>query len=198
MALDHLENAGRQARFEIGFLELGGGERRQAGRLEDHRVAEGERGSRLPARDLQRVIPGADAGDDSERLAARITESLRAEVDVLAGRALCESGEILEAFRAGDDVDDARFLNRLAGIARLERGQFIVAGAQDLGGTPQYSRALRRPHRRPAGLGLAGSQHRRIDFLRASDVYVTEQLAGGGIQRGQAPAHGRGNPGMGP
>ena len=60
------------------------------GRLEDHRVAAGERGRRLPAGDLQRIVPGTDAGDNAERLAARVAEGRRAQIDVLAGCALRE------------------------------------------------------------------------------------------------------------
>ncbi len=131
VALHDLEEPGRQARLAVGLLELDGRERREARGLEDHRVAEGERGRRLPAGDLQRIVPGADAGGDAERLAARVAEGRGPEVDVLAGRALRERREVLEALRAGDHVDDARFLDGLAGVAGLELGELVVARAQE-------------------------------------------------------------------
>src|ERR687898_1920958 len=137
MALRQLEDAARHAGFEIDLLELDRGERREARRLEDHGIAEGERRCRLPAGDLQRIVPGADAGDDAEWFAPRVTPGLWAEVDVLAGRTLRERGEVFDALRAGDDVDDARFLDWLAGVAGFERCQLVVAGTQDLGGAAQ-------------------------------------------------------------
>ena len=148
----------------IDLLELDGGERREARRLEDHRIAEGERRRRLPAGDLQRIVPGADAGDDAERLAARVAEGLRAEIDVFACRALCQGGEVLNALGAGDDVDDARLLDRLAGIAGFERREFVVARAQDLGCAAQDAGALAACERSPGGLRLARRTDGGLDF----------------------------------
>ena len=182
MALHHLEDAGRQAGFAIGFLELDGGERREARGLEDHRVAEGERGGRFPAGDLQRIVPGTDAGDHAERLAARVTESLRAKVDVLAGRALCEGGKVLDALGTRDDIDDPRLLDRLAGVARLERRELVVARAQDLGSAAQDAGALGPGERRPGRLGGARRTDSRFDLRGAGDRDVAEPLAGRGIE----------------
>ncbi len=192
MAVHHLENAGRQAGLAIDLLELDGGKRREARGLEDHRVAEGERGSRLPAGDLQRVVPGADAGDDADGLPARVAEGLWAEVDVFARRALRERGEILEALGARDDVDDPGFLDRLAGVAGLERRQRVVALAQEFGCTAQDPGAFRPRERGPGGLRLSREADHGLDFLGAGHRDVAEALAGRGIEGDQAIA-GRGH-----
>ncbi len=65
-ALHDVEDAVRQAGFGHDVGELDRGERRQLGRLEDHRVAAGKGRRRLPAGDLERIVPGADAGDDAK------------------------------------------------------------------------------------------------------------------------------------
>ena len=132
--MNDLENSERNACLAVGLFELDGRQRSEAWRLEDHRVAERERGRGLPAGDLQRVVPGADAGNDAERFAARVAEGLRSEVDVLAGSALRERREVLDAFGTRDHVDDTRLLDGLAGIAGFECRQLVVARAQDLCG----------------------------------------------------------------
>ena len=183
VALHDLEEPARKPRLAVDLLELDGGEGREARRLEDHRVAEGERGRRLPAGDLQRVVPGADAGRDADRLAARVAERGGAEVDVLAGRALRERGEVLEALGAGDHVDDARFLDRLAGIAGLERRELVVPGAQDLGGAAQDAGALGARQRGPGGLRRARRRDRGLDLGGAGHRKLRQLFAGRGIGR---------------
>ena len=74
---------------------------------------------------------------------------------MLAGRALREAGEVLEAFGARDHVDDAGFLDRLAGVAGLELGELVVARAQDVGGAAQDAGAFRPGQRGPRGLRRA-------------------------------------------
>ena len=130
-AVDDVEDAVGQAGFGEDLGELDRAERRQLRRLEDHGVAAGERRRRLPAGDLQRVVPGADAGDDAERLAPRVAEGRRPEVDVLAGKARGDAGEIVEAVGAGEHVDGRGLLDRLAGVAGLEKRQLRVPLAED-------------------------------------------------------------------
>ena len=75
--LHHLEHARRQAGLEENFLQLDGRERRQLGGFENHGIAAGERRRRLPAGNLQRIIPSADAGYHAQRFAPRVAEGLR-------------------------------------------------------------------------------------------------------------------------
>ena len=77
---------------------------------------------------MDRVIPCPDAGNDAKGLAARVTESRRAEIDVLAGYGGGYTRVVLEAVRAGEDINGACFLYRLTGIARFKRSDLRVSG----------------------------------------------------------------------
>ena len=129
------------------LFQLHGREGRELRGFEDHGVAAGQGWRGFPAGDLQRVVPGADAGDHAQGFAARVAEGLRAEIDVLAAQGLREAGEILQAIRAGQHVHDQGFLDGLAGIARFELGEFSIARAQD---------------RAPRGAGCAARSAPRI------------------------------------
>ncbi len=101
--------------------------------------------------------------------------------------ALCASaGEVLEALGAGDHVDDARLLDRLAGVAGLERGELVVALAQDLRGLTQDACALGAGERRPLRLRLARGQHRRLHFRRTGNRHVAEAFTSRGIEGNEA------------
>ncbi len=195
-ALHHLEHARRQSGLDQDLLELHGGERGEFRRLEDHGIAAGQCGRRLPAGDLQRVVPCADAGDHAERLAARVAEGLRAEIDVLAAQGLRKARKIFEAIRAGNHVHDQRLLDGLAGIARFELGKLLIARAQQLGGAAQHARALRARHRSPSDLAVLRRTHRGVDLRRTRSAHVAEHLSGRRIDGSEALA-GRGNGGAG-
>jgi len=74
--LYHLKHAGRRPGLQQDLLQFDGGERRQFGGLEYHGIAAGERRRGFPAGDLQRIVPGADAGDHAERFTPRVAEGL--------------------------------------------------------------------------------------------------------------------------
>ena len=82
VAGDDLQHARRQHLLRE-LDEAEEGERRLLGRLQDLDVARRERGPHLPDRHHQRVVPGADARDDPERLAP---DHGRVAGDVLARR----------------------------------------------------------------------------------------------------------------
>src|SRR5207253_5167049 len=142
-ALRHLEYPLGQSRSRKHLLKLDGRERSEFGGLEDHGVAARERRSGFPAGDLQRVVPGADAGDHPERLAARVAEGLWPQIDVLAGDCRSQPGVIFQALRTREHIDRARLLDRLAGVAGLEHGEFLVALAQHARRALQHAPALR-------------------------------------------------------
>ena len=106
--------------------ELGqpqGRERRELGRLEHDGVPAGERRAELPARDIEREVPGHDQPDDAERLveggcdAARDGNRVPA---VLVDRA----GVVVEDL--GDHADlAARADDRLADVLRLDAGELL-------------------------------------------------------------------------
>ena len=172
----------RHAGLEQDLLELDGGERRQFGRLENHGVAAGERRRGLPAGDLQRIVPGADAGDHAQRLAPRVAERLRPEIDVLAGEALRETGEIFEAIGAGDDVDDAGLLDGLAGIARLELGEFLDCATRSRSAARRSTRPRSAPViARPAALRRCAARTAALTSVGAGGTRLAQHFAGCGI-----------------
>ena len=185
VALHDVEGAVGQPGLLERLGEVGGGEGRQLGRLEDHRVAAGECRGRLPAGDLDRVVPGADPGDHAEGLAPRIAERRGAEVDMLAGQRRGNSGEIVEAIRPRQDVDRDRLLDRLAGVARLGLGDLLVARAQNIRGLPEDAAALGsrrpRPRREPRPGGVDGP----IDRGRVGLDDLAQDLAGRGVDGGE-------------
>ena len=156
-----------------------GGERRQLGRLEDHGVAAGERRRRLPAGDLERVVPGADAGDDAERLAPRIAEGGRAEIDVLAGERRGEAGEILEAVGAGEHVDGEVSWIGLPVSRISRRASSSLRCAQEVGDAPAgCGRAPRRSSPPRSACAGFGGRDGLLDLGLAGDLDLGEHLAG--------------------
>jgi hypothetical protein len=185
-ALDHVEDAGRQAGLGEDRAELQRAERGQIGGLEDQRVAAGERRRGLPAGDLRGVVPGADAGADAERLASGVDE-VAAEVDRLSGEPGGEGREPFERVRPRGPVGDQRLGERLAGVERLEFGERAAAGADQVGGAAQDAGPGGGRRRRPDGeAGLGGLDRLRDDRGRRL-VQPGDALAGrrlGDVERG--------------
>src|SRR5262249_50457379 len=82
ISLHYLEHSFPHARLAIDLTELHRRKWCELGGLEDHGIAAGKRRGRLPTSDLQRIVPGADSRNDAERLAARVAERLRPEIEV--------------------------------------------------------------------------------------------------------------------
>src|SRR5581483_11004368 len=82
--LQDLEHTFRQPRFAQHLAQTDRGQRREVRWLEKHGVTTGERRGSFPTRDLQRIVPGANAGDHSQGLAPGITKRLRTQIQVLA------------------------------------------------------------------------------------------------------------------
>ena len=131
LAEHDVEEPRRRAGLLDDLRELDRRDRRQLARLEDHGIAGGERRRGLPAGDLDRIVPGADAGADAERLAPRIGEGAVAERHVLAMHDLRQPGEELEAIGGRADIGLRRLLDRLAGVEHFEPRQLLLALAQD-------------------------------------------------------------------
>ena len=149
-ALHDVERSDRQPRLGEDLGERQRRERRDLGRLEDHRVARSECRRRLPAGDLDRVVPGTDPDAHAQRLATGVGErSARcpAEVDVLAGGGGRERAEVLETVGARRGIGDERLLERLAGVERLEHRQLTIAGSDQIGGAMQDRDPARRRER---------------------------------------------------
>ena len=116
---------------------------------------------------LDRIVPGADADADAERLAPRIGEGA-AEIDVVAIVARDRAAEIFERVGGRGGVGDQRLLDRLAGVERLEPRQLGVARAQDVGGAAQDAAALDRLQPRPGRLRCARCFDGEFDDVLAS------------------------------
>ena len=121
---DDVERARGQARVRG---ELATRKQRQArvlGRLDDARVARGERAADRAAEDLHRIVPRNDVAGDAVRLAPRqhgvaVGVGNRLAVQLVAGAAV-----ELEVAGAAPRVG-ARLLQRLAAVARLEQRELV-------------------------------------------------------------------------
>src|SRR5699024_6288012 len=130
----------------------------------------------LPARDLDGVIPGADADADAERLAARVDEII-AELDVLARDRGGDAAEIFERVRPARRIGDQRLLQRLARVERFELREFAIARAHEVGGAAQDAAALGAGHGGPLALRPLGRLERAVDQRRRRLVQPRDDLA---------------------
>ena len=105
VAVDDVEDAGRQAGLD---QQLGQHQRHAGvalGRLQDEGVAAGDGGRELPHRDHGREVERRDAGDDAERLAHRIDVDAGAgAVGVLALHQMRDAAGELDHLEAALDV----------------------------------------------------------------------------------------------
>src|SRR5690606_33413036 len=110
---------------------------------------------RFPAGSLDRIVPCADADADAERLTARVGEGA-AEIDMVAIVASDRTAEVFERVGSRGRIGNQRLLDCLAGVEGFQSGQFVVAGAQYVGGAPQDAAALDGLQARPGGLRFTG------------------------------------------
>ena len=157
-------------------------ERRVLGRLDHDGVPGGERGSDLPGRHVQRVVPGGDQPGDADRLAA---QDAREPLHVLAGGQPAEDpgarGE--EPELVGDDRDLLGHRERedLAHVLRLEAPE-LVGVLLDQVGHPQQGSAPLPGRGVGPGLvvGLPGGGDRSVDVGRGRLRDLGDHVAVGG------------------
>ncbi len=147
--LNNVEDPGRQPGLRVYLSEFQGRERRLLGRFENHRIAAGQRRSGFPHGDLDRVVPGADAGTNTDGFPSQQGKSGRRQIHVFAAEHLCKRGKILDDFGAGNDIDDAGFRDGFTRIERFELGQFRISLPQQGGCTAQYFATLGGRRSRP-------------------------------------------------
>ena len=165
LAGDHVEHAGRE---DVGrdLGELQRGERRELGRLEDERVAGGQRRAELPRRHVERVVPRGDADGHAERVAA---QERGVVLDVVAaGLGLQGAGRAGEEPHVVDgevelELDDR---HRLADVGHLERLELVEVGLDRVGQGEQLLGPLARRGLAPGLEGVVGPRrppprHRR-------------------------------------
>ena len=162
--------------------ELEVGERAHRGRLEDHHVAGGEGGTRLPRRHEHRVVPRRDAHGDADGLADHHAHGLARYLERLAVLVLDHAGVELEGVRRVEHVH-ARLLEELAHLQALEAREVLGALAEERRGSVQHLGALHGLHLRPRTVveGLAGGADRRLGVLHAGLGYVRDHFFRRGI-----------------
>ena len=145
---DDVDHACGEADLGSELREPQRGERRRRVRLEHDRAAGGKRGSELPRRHRQRVVPRHDLSRDADRLLQRVEEE-RAADRVRA------AGDRRDARRVEAEVLDGLVelrldgRDRLADVARLELGEVLAVGDDRVGKRVQKSRALGRRRLQP-------------------------------------------------
>ena len=155
-ALHHVEHARRHARFGKDFRQLHRTHGGFLGWLEDHGVTAGQGRRGFPAGDLDRVVPGANAGTDAQGLPAGVVK-ITAQVLLVTFDGGCQAGKELNRIGTGDHIHGFCFLPGLASIAHLCGSQFIITLSQKRNRPKQNPAALDGSHGRPLGKTGAGT-----------------------------------------
>ena len=135
VAVDDVEDAGRQAGLDEQFGNAQRHARIALGRLQDEGVAAGDRRRDLPQRDHGREVERGDAGDDAERLAHRIDVDAGAgAVGELALHHVRRADADLDHFQAALDVA-LGVGDGLAVLARQDFGQLVIVALRPVRGT---------------------------------------------------------------
>lgn len=175
-AVDDVEHAVGDAGLAVDVGEVLGVERGELARLVDHAVAGGEARGRLPQRDLDGVVPGADAGADAEGLLGRDDGGGGPEPERLPVQAAARDQvrEVLEHVGARDDVDGGRLGERLPRVEGLDARQGVVVAAQERHRLLEDSGPLYRRGAGPRGEGGLRRLHRRFDGGRGRRVDLAD------------------------
>ena len=158
---DDVEDAVRQAGFGRELREAQGGQRRLGRRLEHDRVAGREGGAELPGGDDQRVVPGHDRGDHPDRLAGDEREGIGPGRADLAVDLVDRLGVPLDGLGGGGDVDREGVADRLPDVERLQQGQLVAVGPDEVGELQQDALAVRGRLIGPAA--VVEGRSRRLD-----------------------------------
>ena len=177
VAGDDVEDAGGEdVGGELGEAQRG--ERRLLRRLEDHRVAGGQRRADLPDRHHQRVVPRRDRGDDAHRLAAGergvAGEVLAGGLALHAARGAGEEAQVVDQERdlaLGEPV-------RLADVRGLEEGELVGVRLDPVGELQQHPGALAGGAVEPALEGVMRGVDGALDVLGAAHRHLRQDLLG--------------------
>ena len=126
-------------------------QRRELRRLEDDRVAGGQRGSELPRLEHERRVPRRDEPGDADRLAVDVVELAAGHLEGVVRLGDDQVGEEPEVLGRAAGLAE-RLGDRQAGVEALELGEPGVARLDDVGDAVQDPRALARQHPRPRAL----------------------------------------------
>ncbi len=192
VAVDDVEDAGRQACLDHQFGQADRHGRITLGRLQDEGVAAGDRRGEHPHRDHGREVERRDAGADADGLADRV------HVDAGAGT----FGELalLQMRNADDEFADFQaaheialgVFDRLAVLAREDLGQLVHVGVEKFDELHEHAGAALRVGGCPLrlrGLGagdgsaefrVACQRHGALHFARCRVEDVARAPAGAG------------------
>ena len=186
VALDDVEDAVGHARLAE---QLGERQRRRGvllGRLQDERVAAGDRVGEHPHRHHAREVERRDAGDHAERLADL--------VDVDAGRGLLRVAALEQAAEAAGELQDLDAPRDLAGgvgrdlavLGGEERREAVAVGLDEVPDLEHDLGPAAQARRAPAGERGPGGVDRGVDLLAGREVDLARHVAGGRVVDGPA------------
>ena len=178
VAVDDVEDAGRQTRFgqQFGDPDAGGGVAFR--RLQHKGVAAGERHREHPHRHHRREIERRDPGADAERLAHR--PAVDAAADLLGEFAFEQMRDAAGEF---DDLGAARDLARsvgqhLAVLLADQPGECHGLAVEELAKLEQDARAGQRRGRRPGRKGGRCGAHGLVDLAGSREGDAPGSFAG--------------------
>ena len=194
-ALHHVEHARRHTGFDKDFRQLHRAHGRFFGGFEDHGVAAGQGRGRLPAGDLDRIVPGTNARTDAQRLPPGVIE-IAPQILLVTFDGRRQAGKELNGIGTGHHIHSFRFLPGFTGITHFHCRQLVVALAEQGHRFQQNAAALNGGCGGPLGKTGAGALdggllHRLIrhfhfiDHLARGRIHHREGLAGA---VGQKPA----------
>ena len=194
VARDDVQRAVGQARFRREFGDAQDRHARVLGRLHHARVAGRERRRDAAPENLHRVVPRHDVAGHAMRLADRqhrvaglVGQGLAVQ---LVGGARVELEVARDAGRVG-----VRLLERLAGVARFELRDLVVARADQHRQAREDASAVGGARVAPrAVVGGARGLHGAVDVGGVAARELREHLAVGGIDHGDGFADGRRDP----
>ena len=125
---------GSWVRLPYGVREEVGRGGSRGGGLEDDRVPGREGRRDLPGQHQEREVPGNDLGCHAQGARSQARERV---VQLVR-----PAGVVEEVGRRERDVDVSRFLDRLAGVHRLDHGEFAAALLEDAGDAVEVFRAF--------------------------------------------------------
>ena len=189
-ARQHVEHAGRNAGLDGQLGDADAGQRRLFGRLEDHRVAGGQRRAELPAGHQQREVPRHDGGDHADRLTGHQAQFVvggggHFVVDLVDGLTAPA-----QRTRGGRHVDTQRIADRLAHVQGFQQGQLLGVGVDQVGEADHDFLALDRRHARPHA-GLEGGTSDLDRALGVGAVTAGDMAEQAAVDRADALEGGR-------
>lgn len=166
----HVQHALRPARLKEKLAKHQRAERGVFGRFQHHAVARRKGRRNLPDRHHQRIVPGRDTADDTQRLTQDVMQ--RAVIGDGAGAAdlVGSLGHVAQGQHGTGHVDRQHLRNRLAHFQRIERGKKVAVRLDQIGKTRQNPDPASQRHTRPDALvePLAGNTGRAFDIVGRS------------------------------